>query len=41
VYNETRFRMLTQADEARAEMLLKEAEQDAQRQWAFYKKLAE
>ncbi|MCE5208265.1 MAG: pyruvate:ferredoxin (flavodoxin) oxidoreductase [Chloroflexi bacterium] len=40
-YNETRFRMLTQTDEARAEMLLKEAEGDAKRQWEFYKKLAE
>jgi len=39
-YNETRFRMLTQTDEARAEMLLKEAEDDAKRQWEFYKKLA-
>ncbi len=41
VYNETRFRMLTQSDEARAEMLLAEAEKDAKRQWEFYKKLAE
>ncbi|MEM5773816.1 MAG: thiamine pyrophosphate-dependent enzyme, partial [Anaerolineaceae bacterium] len=41
VYNETRFRMLTQSDEARAEMLLAEAEKDARRQWEFYKKMAE
>jgi pyruvate-ferredoxin/flavodoxin oxidoreductase len=41
VYNETRFRMLTQSDEARAELLLKEAEEDGKRQWAFYKKMAE
>jgi len=35
-YNETRFRQLTQSDEARAEMLMKSAEEDAKRQWAFY-----
>ncbi len=29
MYNETRFRMLTQSDEARAETLLKLASQDA------------
>ena len=39
-YNETRFRMLTQSDEARAEALMKNAEEDAKRNWEYYKKLA-
>ena len=39
-YNETRFRMLTQSDEARAEMLMNSAEEDAKRNWEYYKKLA-
>jgi len=40
VYNETRYRMLLQSDEARAEMLLKEAKQDIKSRWAFYKQMA-
>jgi pyruvate-ferredoxin/flavodoxin oxidoreductase len=39
-YNETRFRMLTQSDEARAELLMKEAEEDARRRIEMYKQLA-
>jgi pyruvate-ferredoxin/flavodoxin oxidoreductase len=33
VYNETRYRMLTQSDEQRAELLLKEAQQDVNSRW--------
>ncbi len=40
MYNETRFRMLTQSDEARAETLLKLASQDARSRWNFYSQLA-
>jgi pyruvate-ferredoxin/flavodoxin oxidoreductase len=40
VYNETRYRMLTQSDEARAEMLLKEAKQDVKTRWQFYQQMA-
>ena len=40
MYNETRFRMLTQSDEARAETLLKLARQDAKARWNFYSQLA-
>ena len=40
-YNETRYRVLAQSDEARAEMLMKGAEEDAKRQYAFYKALSE
>jgi pyruvate-ferredoxin/flavodoxin oxidoreductase len=40
-YNETRFRMLSQSNEERAEFLMKEAEEDAQRQWEYYSSLAE
>jgi pyruvate-ferredoxin/flavodoxin oxidoreductase len=40
MYNETRFRMLTQSDEARAEALLKLASQDAKSRWNFYSQLA-
>jgi pyruvate-ferredoxin/flavodoxin oxidoreductase len=39
-YNETRYRMLVQSDEARAEMLLKLAEQDVKARWEFYKQMA-
>ncbi len=39
-YNETRFRMLTQTDEARAEELLKLAQQDAITRWNLYKQMA-
>ncbi len=40
VYNETRYRMLLQSDEARAEKLLKEAKQDIKSRWAFYQQMA-
>jgi pyruvate-ferredoxin/flavodoxin oxidoreductase len=40
MYNETRFRMLTQSDEARAEALLKLAREDAKSRWNFYSQLA-
>jgi len=40
MYNETRFRMLTQSDEARAEELLKLAQRDAKAQWNFYSQMA-
>lgn len=40
VYNETRFRSLTQTDEQRAEMLLKQAQQDVKSRWEYYKQLA-
>ena len=39
-YNETRYRMLVQSDEARAEMLLKLAQQDVKSRWNFYKQMA-
>ncbi len=40
MYNETRFRMLSQSDEARAEQLLKLASEDAKARWNFYSQLA-
>jgi pyruvate-ferredoxin/flavodoxin oxidoreductase len=40
MYNETRFRMLTQSDEARAESLLKLSAGDARARWNFYSQLA-
>ena len=40
MYNETRFRMLTQSDEARAEALLKLARKDAAARWNFYSQMA-
>ncbi len=39
-YNETRYRMLLLSDEARAEMLMKEAKSDVQRRWSLYKQMA-
>jgi pyruvate-ferredoxin/flavodoxin oxidoreductase len=39
-YNETRYKMLTQSDEERAEMLLKQAQQDVKSRWEFYKQMA-
>jgi pyruvate-ferredoxin/flavodoxin oxidoreductase len=39
-YNETRYRMLVQSDEQRAEMLLKLAKQDVKNRWEFYKQMA-
>jgi pyruvate-ferredoxin/flavodoxin oxidoreductase len=40
MYNETRFRMLTQSDEARAEDLLMLAKEDAKARWNFYSQMA-
>lgn len=39
-YNETRYRTLVQNDEARAQKLMQEAQQDAVQRWARYKQLA-
>ncbi len=39
-YNETRYRMLVQSDEARAEMLMNEASEYAQRKWELYRQMA-
>jgi pyruvate-ferredoxin/flavodoxin oxidoreductase len=39
-YNETRYRVLVQNDEARAQMLMEEAAQFAQRKWDLYKQMA-
>jgi pyruvate-ferredoxin/flavodoxin oxidoreductase len=39
-YNETRYRMLVQSDEARAEKLMTEAGEFAQRKWELYKQMA-
>ncbi|MBI9046995.1 MAG: pyruvate:ferredoxin (flavodoxin) oxidoreductase, partial [Anaerolineaceae bacterium] len=40
-YNETRFRMLAQSNEARAEELMKLAEEDSRKQWEYYKRLSD
>jgi len=40
MYNETRFRMLVQSDEARAEALLKLSKEDAKARWNFYSQMA-
>jgi pyruvate-ferredoxin/flavodoxin oxidoreductase len=40
VYNETRYQMLVKSDEARAEMLLKQAQQDAKSRWEYYKQMS-
>jgi len=39
-YNETRYKMLTQIDESRAEELMKEAQHDAKSRWTFYQQMA-
>jgi len=39
-YNETRYRMLLQADEKRAEDLMNEAKSDARKRWNLYKQMA-
>lgn len=39
-YNETRYKMLIQMDEARAEKLMQEAQQDAKGRWALYEQMA-
>jgi pyruvate-ferredoxin/flavodoxin oxidoreductase len=40
VYNETRYKMLLQSNEERAEILLKEAQQDVKSRWTFYQQMA-
>jgi pyruvate-ferredoxin/flavodoxin oxidoreductase len=39
-YNETRYRMLVQSDEQRAEMLMKRAKKDARGRWDLYRQMA-
>jgi pyruvate-ferredoxin/flavodoxin oxidoreductase len=39
-YNETRYKMLTQMDESRAEELMKEAQHDAKARWTLYQQMA-
>jgi pyruvate-ferredoxin/flavodoxin oxidoreductase len=39
-YKETRYRMLMQADESRAELLMKEVTNDAAKRWDLYKSMA-
>jgi pyruvate-ferredoxin/flavodoxin oxidoreductase len=39
-YNETRYRMLLQSDEARAESLMASAAQDVAKRWELYKQMA-
>jgi pyruvate-ferredoxin/flavodoxin oxidoreductase len=39
-YNETRYKMLTQLDEARAEQLMRQAEHDAKSRWTLYQQMA-
>jgi len=40
-YNETRYRMLLQSNEQRAEELMKQAQQDAKKRWNLYHQMAE
>ncbi len=40
-YNETRYRMLLQSDEARAEALMKQARGDAKKRWELYQQMAD
>ncbi len=39
-YNETRYRMLVQADEARAEKLMEQAREDVAKRWNLYRQMA-
>jgi pyruvate-ferredoxin/flavodoxin oxidoreductase len=39
-YNETRYRMLLQSDEQRAEMLMQLAERDVKSRWKLYTQMA-
>ncbi len=39
-YNETRYKMLTLTDEARAEELMREAQHDAKSRWTLYQQMA-
>jgi pyruvate-ferredoxin/flavodoxin oxidoreductase len=40
-YNETRYRMLLQSNEERAEMLMKKAKHDASSRWDLYSQMAQ
>ena len=40
-YNETRYRMLVQSDEKRAEILMKAANEDAASRWNLYKQMSQ
>jgi pyruvate-ferredoxin/flavodoxin oxidoreductase len=40
-YNETRYRMLLQSDEVRAEELMRQAQQDAQNSWNTYRQMSD
>ncbi|MBI3176934.1 MAG: pyruvate:ferredoxin (flavodoxin) oxidoreductase, partial [Chloroflexi bacterium] len=40
IYNETRYRMLTQSDPAEAERLLKMAQEDVNKRWKQYEQMA-
>ena len=39
-YNETRYKMLSQLDEVRAEQLMREAQHDAKSRWTLYQQMA-
>jgi pyruvate-ferredoxin/flavodoxin oxidoreductase len=39
-YNETRYRMLMQSDEERAEKLMRQAREDVQKRWDLYRQMA-
>ncbi len=39
-YNETRYRMLVQSDETRAELLMRQARSDVQKRWELYRQMA-
>ena len=39
-YNETRYKMLTQMDEERAEQLMREAQKDSRSRWILYQQMA-
>jgi pyruvate-ferredoxin/flavodoxin oxidoreductase len=40
-YNETRYKMLVQADEARAEALMRQAKSDVAKRWDLYRQMAD
>jgi len=40
-YNETRYRMLLQSDETRAEALMRQARNDVKRRWELYRQMAQ
>jgi len=41
IYNETRYKMLTQSDEERAELLYQQAQEDVRKRWKQYEQLAQ